>query len=590
VVVPYINASNFWFDRYVANKFWISANSGAWNTVQLSYSAQTNWVSQSVGIEEMVSLYVKVPPGCNQPVTGMWDSSVMQFPHLTAVPATTATNSAGIYAAWGLDYASSEPTTVFWAGDGLYANFADTSVIYKSTQCGRIGTWTSVSTPSSVDYTNQILREGIIAVSTPQNFIVNYSRSAPFYTTDGGSKWHHVSLASATPAPSVAATTTATATSMSGNSTLTVASCSKAISGETVWDIQSGPAVKIGQIFACSGNTLTLNAPSPADVTNKDGLVFDGVADPVSTRASGSWHVGGTIPVSSCSGVYAGAEVVDYTYTTPKHVGAVASCSGGAITLTSRGAQVASSGSTDNLYVSLYENTSNSLINPFGRANYRTMAADRVHTGVFYIMLASTTTSGSSPAKSWSGIYKVSDDGATVTFNGPYGFGFNDGAQLKTTPGQAGDLWVAGGLVMGGSIVHPTNSKLFHSTDGGQTFTQISTSLISEPSCVGFGAPASGQSYPAIYTAAWGNGDRSMSGYGLWRSVDGGSTWTKIGASPPLDNMSIVQDCTGDMSNYGYAYIALINQGFGWGDFPYLLNRDLHHDNDNSPAFLQKVG
>jgi len=589
VIVPYINASNFWFDRHVANKFWISANSGAWETTQADYAAQTNWVNQSVGIEELVSLFVTVPPGCKQPVTGSWDHNVFQFPSNETAPTTNASNGPKIYAAWGLDYASSLPSTVLWSGDGLYANAASTSVIYKSTQCGQAGTWTSVPIPP-IDYTNQLLREGIIAVSTPENFIVNYSQSPPFYTTDGGSTWHHVSLASATPVSSVAATTAATATSPSGAPTLRVASCSKAISGETVWDIKNTLPVKIGQIFSCSGATLMLNAPSLANVMNGDGLVFNGVADPVSTKASGSWAVGGTIPVSSCSGIYARSSVLDYTYPHPKSVGVVASCSGGTITLAPRGALVASIGSTDDLYVSLYGNTSNSLINPFGRANYRTIAADRVISGVFYIMLASTTISGPAPKTSWSGIYIVSNGGATVAFSGPYGFGFNQGAQLKATPGRAGDLWVAGGLVRGVKVAHPAKSELFHSTDGGRTFTQISPALVRDPSCVGFGAPAPGQRYPAIYTAAWGNGDTSISGYGVWRSVNGGSTWTKIGASPPLDNMSSVRDCTGDMSNYGYAYVALINQGFGWGYFPYLLNRDLHHDNDNSPAFLEKAG
>jgi hypothetical protein len=444
-----------------------------------------------------------------------------------------------------------------------------------------------------VDFTNQVQYGMALAVSTPLNILLTYALSAPFYTMNGGvgaggSGWTHVSLAAATPTSGLAATTTASATSASGSATLTVGSCSKAVAGETAWDIQGGGAVNIGQIVSCASTTLTLNANSLATVTSGDNLLFNGVADPVSVTAGASWALHDTtltISGGSCAGIYPTAEIFDYTYSPPKTIGVVSSCAAGTVTLLAA-ATSASSGSADSLFVSLYANSNNDLIQPY--RPYYTTAADRVTAGTFYIALA-TTNSATSPSSSRSGIYKLTGGGGTVTFMGNHAFGFNI-IRLKATPSNANDIWIAGGLVGGGTVVHPGASSLFHSTDGGATFATISSSLIKEPMCVGFGAPASGQSYPSVYVVSWGGGITDLTGYGMWRSTDQGVTWTMVGPAVPRNSVDPIMDCEGNMAIYGYGYIAFEDNGFAWGYFPYLLNRDLDPaSNDNTPAYLDKA-
>jgi hypothetical protein len=52
--------------------------------------------------------------------------------------------------------------------------------------------------------------------------------------------------------------------------------------------------------------------------------------------------------------------------------------------------------------------------------------------------------------------------------------------------------------------------------------------------------------------------------------------------------MSPVADVSGDPNVYGSVYVSTKN-GFVWGQFNYLLNRDLNPANGNSPVGLNEA-
>src|SRR5258708_16327134 len=97
----------------------------------------------------------------------------------------------------------------------------------------------------------------------------------------------------------------------------------------------------------------------------------------------------------------------------------------------------------------------------------------------------------------------------------------NFNATLKCVPGQAGTLFYTDGPL--GSPLN-TAGQLMYSTNGGTSWTHVRNMLAVT---FGFGATAPGQSYPAIYVVGFYRGV-----YGIYRSIDGASTWTKIGNYP----------------------------------------------------------
>ncbi|MEY9968847.1 hypothetical protein ABIA33_006934 [Streptacidiphilus sp. MAP12-16] len=82
--------------------------------------------------------------------------------------------------------------------------------------------------------------------------------------------------------------------------------------------------------------------------------------------------------------------------------------------------------------------------------------------------------------------------------------------KLSAVPGVAGDLWIAGG-----------GKGLLHSTDGGRSFTTLSS--VQSASAVGFGKAAPGSSYQALYLIGTVKGVA-----GVFRSTDKGATWLRI--------------------------------------------------------------
>src|SRR5690606_23758284 len=123
------------------------------------------------------------------------------------------------------------------------------------------------------------------------------------------------------------------------------------------------------------------------------------------------------------------------------------------------------------------------------------VAADRVDPNRFYALSGGT-------------VY-VSTNGGSNFSPAATGLPSQGCVSIKAVPGQSGDVWVAG------------ETGLFRSTNGGTSFSALPD--VSWAYNVGFGAPAPGRSYPAVFAVATIDGVT-----GLFRSDDAGSSWVRI--------------------------------------------------------------
>ncbi|MFJ5732949.1 1,4-beta-glucanase [Streptomyces paradoxus] len=165
-----------------------------------------------------------------------------------------------------------------------------------------------------------------------------------------------------------------------------------------------------------------------------------------------------------------------------------------------------------------------------------TPVADPVDPARFY---AFDTTTGT--------LFASTDSGRTFTARAT---GLNSGDsefQLVAAPGRSGDLWLS--LKWNG---------LYRSTDGGATFTKVSSCWASYT--LGFGKAAEGASYPAIYLVG-----STETITGVYRSDDEAKTWTRINDDRHQWGW-IGAAVTGDPRVYGRVYIATNGRGVQYGE------------------------
>jgi xyloglucan-specific exo-beta-1,4-glucanase len=123
---------------------------------------------------------------------------------------------------------------------------------------------------------------------------------------------------------------------------------------------------------------------------------------------------------------------------------------------------------------------------------------------------------------------------------------------FKAIPGIEGDIWLAGGST--GSGVY----GLWHSTNSGTTFTQLSN--VQQADDIGFGMAAPGASYMSLFTSAEIGGLR-----GIYRSDNEGASWILI--NDPAHQYAITaQSITGDPRIYGRVYVSTNGRGIVYGD------------------------
>jgi photosystem II stability/assembly factor-like uncharacterized protein len=148
-------------------------------------------------------------------------------------------------------------------------------------------------------------------------------------------------------------------------------------------------------------------------------------------------------------------------------------------------------------------------------------------------------------------VFMSTDGGASFVASAATGLSVS--AKIEATPGHAGDLWLAGDPgILGGP------AGLWHSTNGGATFSQIRD--VSLASTIGFGKAAPGHDYPALYTSAAIDGVHA-----LFRSDNAGRSWTLISDSQH-QFASTNQGITGDPRIYGRVYVATNGLGIVFGD------------------------
>ncbi|MET9762160.1 1,4-beta-glucanase [Streptomyces sp. NPDC006372] len=119
--------------------------------------------------------------------------------------------------------------------------------------------------------------------------------------------------------------------------------------------------------------------------------------------------------------------------------------------------------------------------------------------------------------------------------------------QLAVAPGRSGDLWLS--LKWNG---------LYRSTDGGATFSKVSSCWASYT--LGFGKAAEGAGYPALYMVG-----STESITAVYRSDDEAKTWTRINDDRHQWGW-IGAAVAGDPRVYGRVYIATNGRGVQYGE------------------------
>jgi photosystem II stability/assembly factor-like uncharacterized protein len=113
-------------------------------------------------------------------------------------------------------------------------------------------------------------------------------------------------------------------------------------------------------------------------------------------------------------------------------------------------------------------------------------------------------------------------------------------AQLAVVPGILRDLWLAGPF------------GLLHSPAAGKPMSNVKG--VDEAWQVGFGKPAPGKAYPAVFL--WG---KVKGKEGIWRSDDEGATWLRV--NDDRHQFGALRAIAGDPLEFGTVYIAPHGRG-----------------------------
>ena len=126
--------------------------------------------------------------------------------------------------------------------------------------------------------------------------------------------------------------------------------------------------------------------------------------------------------------------------------------------------------------------------------------------------------------------------------------GAGRGGVLAATPGMKGDLWVGS-----------RNIGLYHSTDGGASFTKLNN--VGGADALGFGKAAPGKTFPALYLLG---SIKQLHAY--YRSDDAGQTWVRINDDQHRFGAPDRPLIIGDPRIYGRVYLTTGGRGVIYGD------------------------
>ncbi|MEU3525603.1 1,4-beta-glucanase [Streptomyces sp. NPDC038707] len=166
-----------------------------------------------------------------------------------------------------------------------------------------------------------------------------------------------------------------------------------------------------------------------------------------------------------------------------------------------------------------------------------TPVADPVDPAVFHAYDTGTGT-----------LYGSTDHGRTFTPRSAHLPSGDSQFQLAAAPGRTGDLWVSA-----------KENGLYRSTDAGAGFTRVAG--VRAAYTLGFGKPAPGARYPALYQV----GALTGSGVAVLRSDDEGRTWVRVNDDAHQWGWT-GQAITGDPRRYGRVYLATNGRGIQYGE------------------------
>lgn len=160
---------------------WFAEGIGTWTGPFVGVPTSILWTANTQGIENLSVNDVIMPPS-GKPVTCQWDRPIFYVADPEVYPSTHGpNNNRSIAMCWAIDYATSDPTFIVYAG--LYTLGVD-PFGYKSTDGGQ--NWSSLGAPPAAVVSNQEIGSGGVAVSSPTNFIiVTANNGVPYYTLDG---------------------------------------------------------------------------------------------------------------------------------------------------------------------------------------------------------------------------------------------------------------------------------------------------------------------------------------------------------------------------------------------------------------------
>uniref|UniRef100_A0A0C1NFI3 BNR/Asp-box repeat-containing protein n=1 Tax=Tolypothrix bouteillei VB521301 TaxID=1479485 RepID=A0A0C1NFI3_9CYAN len=119
---------------------------------------------------------------------------------------------------------------------------------------------------------------------------------------------------------------------------------------------------------------------------------------------------------------------------------------------------------------------------------------------------------------------------------------------LKASPGVKGELWLG-----------MDEQGLFHSTNGGQTFSRLP--MVKRAHLFALGKPQPGSKVPALYLY----GEIDEMGQGIFRSLDRGKTWKRIGdRTKPIGNSPNVMEAS--KQEFGLVFIGTNGRGIYYGN------------------------
>lgn len=178
----------------------------------------------------------------------------------------------------------------------------------------------------------------------------------------------------------------------------------------------------------------------------------------------------------------------------------------------------------------------------------KVLTADRVLPATFYLYH-----SGNADNSELLGLWRTSDGGRSWKriYDREIAPVSTAAAKLHAVPGKAGHIFFTS------SVAGGTDTRLRRSTDGGETWQAMDP--VTRVDDIAFGKAAGGADYPTLYISGRIEGD-----YGIWRSIDQGLIWQKIGHFPTgkLDQVSVV---AADPDVFGRVYLGYKGSGWTYG-------------------------